>query len=156
MPRIQDILQKNGILIDLKGPTKQELLAQMARYMASVYDLKFPETIVARILERETATSTGIGFGIAIPHARIDGLSRLYMIAGRAIDGIEFNAIDEGPVNLLFMMVSPTNTSTEHTTVLSILSRILSYEEIRKDLLGAPDIDTFLSVLVAGENKYVS
>ena len=153
--KIQDILQKNSILIDLNSTDKQEVLSQMAQFMTSLYDLPNAESIGQKILERESDMSTGIGYGIAIPHARITGIDRLYMVAGRSDKGIEFNAIDEQPVQLIFMMISPTNTSTDHTQILSSLSRIMSYEEVRRKLLTAESPENFQDIIIKSENKYV-
>ena len=153
--KIQDLLQKNCIIIDLKEVDKMEVLSQMARYMASLFNLPDPSSITQKILDRETEMSTGIGYGIAIPHARIGTIDRLYMVTARSTKGIEFNAIDEQPVHLIFMMISPTSTSTEHTHILSSLSRIMSYEDMRNKLLSAETPELFLDTLVKGENKYV-
>lgn len=153
--KIQDILQKKSILIDLNSIDKQEILSQMACFMTSLYGLPNGESISQKIIEREGDMSTGIGYGIAIPHARITGIDRLYMVAGRSVQGIEFNAIDEQPVHLLFMMISPTNTSTDHTQILSSLSRIMSYEDVRKKLLAAETPEAFLDIIIKSEDKYV-
>ena len=153
--KIRDLLSKNSILIDLQGNDKIVLLTQMADYMCSLYNLPEKQTIIQKILNRESELSTGIGFGIAIPHARIPQVDRLYIIAARSIQGIDFNAIDEQAVHLIFMMVSPANTSSEHTQILSSLSRIMSYEDMRKKLLAAPDAEQFLDLIIKGEDKYV-
>lgn len=153
--KVQDILHKSSILIDLSGTDKTEILSQMARFMASQYDLPQGESIAQKILEREADMSTGIGFGIAIPHARITGIDKLYMVAARSVNGIEFNAIDEQPVHLIFMMISPTNTSTDHTQILSSLSRVMSYEEVRRKLLASDTSESFLDIITKSENKYV-
>ena len=153
--KVQDLLQKNSILIDLKGTDKVEILAQMARFMASIYDLADGSMIAEKILERESDMSTGIGYGIAIPHARLTGIDRLYMVAARSDEGIDFDAIDEQPVHMIFMMISPTNTSSEHTQILSSLSRIMSYEDVRNKLLTSQTPEQFLDVITKSENKYV-
>jgi PTS system nitrogen regulatory IIA component len=153
--KIQDILQKNGILTNLESTDKSEILTQMAKYLASLYDITDQDLIVRKIIDRETEMSTGIGYGIAIPHARIEGIDRLFMIAGRSVKGIDFNSIDEQPVHLLFMMLSPANASSQYTNILSSLSRIMSYEEIRNSLIESDDAEKFLGIIVAGENKYV-
>jgi PTS system nitrogen regulatory IIA component len=153
--KIQDILQKNGIITNLDLPNKTEILTQMGKYLASLYDLKDPERIIRKILDREAEMSTGIGYGIAIPHGRIDGIDRVYMIAGRLVKGIDFNAIDEQPVRLVFMMLSPVNASSQYTQLLSSLSRIMSYEEIRNNLIETDTQEKFLDVIIQGENKYI-
>ena len=153
--RIQDILQKNAIISNLDASDKTELLTQMAKYLASLYDLKNQALVVQKILDREAEMSTGIGFGIAIPHARIESIDRVYMVAARLKKGIEFDAIDEQPVHLVFMMISPANTSSQYTQILSSLSRIMSYEDIRQSLIETEDPETFLSIILRGEDKYV-
>lgn len=153
--KIQDLLQKSSILIDINSTVKTEALSQMAILMTSLYSLQNGEQIKQKILEREADMSTGIGYGIAIPHARIFGIDRLYMVAGKSMAGIEFDAIDEQPVHLIFMMISPTNTSTEHTQILSSLSRIMSYEDVRSKLLASETPEQFLDIIIKSENKYV-
>lgn len=153
--KIRDLLQKNSILIDLQGTDKSELIAQMARYLASINNLPDADAIARKILEREADMSTGIGLGIAIPHARVDKTDRVYMVAARSVKGIDFAAIDEQPVYLIFMIISPVSTSAQHTQVLSALSRIMSYEDMRKKLIAADRPEQFLDLIVKGEDKYV-
>jgi PTS system fructose-specific IIC component len=153
--KIRDLLTKNSILIDLQGTDKKVILGEMGRYLASIYNLADPDGICRKILEREAEMSTGIGYGIAIPHARLPGIDRMYMVAARSIKGVDFSAIDEQLVNLIFMMVSPANTSADHTAILSSLSRIMSYEDMRKKLFAATKPEQFLDLLVKGEDKYV-
>ncbi len=153
--KIRDLLQKNSILIDLQAKDKNEIITQMAQYLASINNLPDADSIARKILEREAEMSTGIGFGIAIPHARVDKTDRVYMIAARSVKGIDFSAIDEQPVHLVFMIISPLNTSAEHTQILSALSRIMSYEDMRKKLIAADRPEQFLDLIVKGEDKYV-
>ena len=155
MIRVQDLLQKSGVVIDLKQTDKLEAITSMARFICSVNGLDGADEVTGKILEREEMMSTGIGYGIAIPHARLSGIDRLYMAVARVGAGIEFNSLDGLPVNLIFIMVSPANTSTEHTEALSALSRIMSYEEVRRGLLEAETPDEFLDVLAKAEDKYV-
>jgi mannitol/fructose-specific phosphotransferase system IIA component (Ntr-type) len=154
--KIQDVLEKRGVLTDLKAKDKADLLAKMARYLASLYDLKNVDTIVQKIFERETQMSTGIGYGIAIPHARLDNIDGVFMVAARCVKGVDFGAIDDQTVHIIFMMISPTNTSAELTGLLSSLSKIMSYQEMRERMLGADGPEAFLSALVDGENRYAA
>jgi mannitol/fructose-specific phosphotransferase system IIA component (Ntr-type) len=153
--KLQELLTKSSIIIDLPETNKNEFLSQMAHFMISLNGLSGADEVAAKILDRESEMSTGIGYGIAIPHARISGIDRLYMVAARSAPGLEFNAIDEQPVQLVFMMISPANTSIEHTQILSSLSRIMSYEEVRTKLLKAEDSEQFLDVITKSENKYI-
>ncbi len=153
--KIQDLLQKSSILIDLKSTEKDQVLRQTAKFMASLYGLDNGEQISRLILERESDMSTGIGYGIAIPHARITGIDRVYMVAARSVNGIEFGAIDDQPVHVIFMLVSPANTSTEHTQILSSLSSIMAYEDVREKLFSAETVEQFLDIIEKSEEKYI-
>jgi PTS system fructose-specific IIA component len=153
--KIQDLIQKSGIITDLKCADKFEAINTITRFLCSVNGLSNAEEAAARIIEREREMSTGIGLGIAIPHARLSGIDRLYMAAARSNEGIEFNSLDEQAVNLIFMMFSPASTSTEHTQVLSALSRIMSYEDVRTNLMQAETPEAFVEVIANAENKYI-
>ena len=153
--KIQDLLHKNAILTDISKTDKREVLQLMATFMATRFGLQDGDDIAQRIIERENEMSTGIGYGIAIPHARITGIDQLFLVVGRSVEGVEFNAIDELPVHLFFMMLSPKNTSAEHTQILSNLSRIMSYEEVRTKLMEVKTTEQFYDVIVKSENKYV-
>ena len=153
--KIQDILFRKAILIDLKAQPKNSLLTQMAHFLSSLYNLKDPETITQKILEREQEVSTGIGYGIAVPHTRTNMVSQLCIVAGRCVKGIEFDSLDEQPVHLLFMLVSPEDNSDDHRTILSSISKIMSYEDMREKLLAATTPKDFLTHIINGENKYI-
>lgn len=153
--KIQDILFRNAILIDLKAGKKNDVLTQMGSFLASIHNLKNPDTLVQKILEREAEVSTGIGFGIAIPHARTDMTDHICMVAARCVQGIEFNSIDEQPVHLIFMLASPAENSDDLRSILSSVSKIMSYKDMREKLMAASDPETFLTILTHGENKYI-
>jgi len=155
MIKIKDLISKNSVIIDLKQTDKFEAIAALARFMCHVSDLANTDEVVNQIIERETEMSTGIGYGIAIPHARVPGIDRLYMASARSPDGLEWNSLDDLPVNLIFMMISPTNTSTEHTHALLTLSQIMSHEAVRQELLQTDTPETFVDIIVSAEEKYV-
>lgn len=77
------------------------------------------------------------------------------MVAARSVNGIEFGAIDDQPVHLIFMLVSPSNTSTEHTHILSVLSSIMAYEDVREKLFCAETAEQFIDVIKKSEEKYI-
>lgn len=153
--KIRDLLNKDSIIIDLQARDKNDTIVQMAGFLASINNLQDHDLIFRKILEREAEMSTGIGLGIAIPHARVETVDRVYMAAARSVKGIDFTAIDGQPVYLIFMIVSPVHASSDHMQVLSSLSRIMAYEDIRKKLRTVKKQEQFLDLLVKGENKYV-
>jgi fructose-specific phosphotransferase system IIA component len=151
--KLQDLLLKNHIILDLKARDKLDVITQMGKYLASCFDLPNAEMIVQKTLQRESEMSTGIGYGIAIPHSRLDTVSACHMVAARCAEDIDFNSIDEQPVKLVFLMISPSNTATEHSEILTTLSKVLTVEKTRQDLLKAITAEEFLSVIIQGENS---
>jgi fructose-specific phosphotransferase system IIA component len=150
--KLQDLLKKSHCILDLKARDKVDVITQMSRYLGSCFGLAGDEMIVQKTLEREAEISTGIGFGIAIPHCRIDTVPTSCMVAARCSENIDFNSIDELPVRLVFLMASPANTTTEHSQILTALSRVLVVEQTRQRLLDAPTADEFLAAIIDGEN----
>jgi mannitol/fructose-specific phosphotransferase system IIA component (Ntr-type) len=155
MIKIRELIRENGVITDLKASDKLEAIRSMASFTCSTGGLDRAEEVAAKVLEREEEMSTGIGFGIAIPHARLTGIDRLYMAAARSATGIEYDSLDGLAVNLIFMLVSPESIPTAHTEVLSSLSRMLSYEEVRRGLSAADTAKEFADILARAEEKYV-
>jgi mannitol/fructose-specific phosphotransferase system IIA component (Ntr-type) len=155
MIKIRELIRENCVVTDLKAADKLEAIRLMARFTCSIGGLDRAEEVSEKVLEREEEMSTGIGFGIAIPHARLSGTDRLYMAAARSAEGIEYDSLDGLAVNLIFMLVSSESIPTAHTEVLSALSRILSYEEVRRGLLSAGSAKEFADILAKAEEKYV-
>lgn len=154
--KIQDILFRNAVLIDLKPAKKNDVITQMGQFLSSIHNIKDPDTLVQKMLEREAIVSTGIGFGIAIPHTRTDLVDTICMVSARCVQGIEFDSLDEQPVYLIFMLASPPAKSDDLRHLLSSLSKIMSYEDMREKLLAASDPEAFINLIINGENKYVT
>ncbi len=155
MIKIRELIREECVITDLNVAEQIEAIRSMARFTCSIGGLDRAEEVADKVIEREGEMSTGIGFGIAIPHARLAGIDRLYMAASRSVGGIEFESLDGLAVNLIFMLVSPESIPTAHTEVLSSLSRMLSYEEVRRGLLSAGTAKEFADILAKAEVKYV-
>jgi mannitol/fructose-specific phosphotransferase system IIA component (Ntr-type) len=150
--KIQELLLRSNVLLDVKAGDKEHLIELLARLLASAYGLASPDTVAQRVLERESQVSTGIGLGVAIPHCRIEGLERSCMVAARTAEPVEFDAIDEQPVRLVFLMVSPANTVAEHADVLSRLSHVLAEEKTRAKLLTVVSAEEFVAAVAEAED----
>jgi len=156
MIKLRELIREDCVILDLGAVDKAEAVKYIARHVCTVGGLldRVGE-VTDKVLEREEDMSTGIGFGIAIPHARLTGIDRLYMTAARSSAGIEFDSIDGLPVDLIFMLVSPENVPTAHIELLSALSQILSYEEVRRGLTSAETAQEFVDILSKAELKYI-
>lgn len=151
--KLQNLLSISDIYIDLPSQNKIDLLTQMSDSLVSKLNHINSDSILTKILERESTMSTGIGYGIAIPHCRLTDIDRFFMISARTISGIDFASIDGQPVRIAFMIISPVNFITEHTQILTTLSKLLSQEDIRDQLLKANNTSEYHSVITSGENR---
>lgn len=99
------------------------------------------EQALADLLEREEEATTGVGFGIGIPHAKTTAVSRPSVVFARSEEGIDFDAMDDKPAHLLFMLIVPAEGGDEHLEILSSLSRALMHEEVRESLRTADSVE---------------
>jgi len=103
--------------------------------------------VVRRLLERETILSTGIGGGVAVPHAQVPGLGRLVMAASTHPDGLRYPALDQQPVRLVFCLLGDSSTAADHLAGLARLARIARRNEALEELVAASNGEEFISVL---------
>ncbi len=124
MFKICDILDRRHVVPGLAAPDKAALLAELARRAAVA--LKLDENGIAdALLQRERLGSTGVGGGIAIPHARVPGLAQVFGMFFRLEPAVDFAAIDGAPVDLVFLILTPTESTSAHLACLAAISRRL-------------------------------
>ena len=119
----------------------------IAEIAARSFGLKAPEVFDA-LLEREAAGSTGVGYGVAAPHARLAGLARLRGVFVRLEQPVEFEAVDDQPVDLLFALFAPQQAGAEHLRALASVSRRLRQADLREQLRQARSPDAIHALLV--------
>lgn len=133
----------DGTMIDVVAVSKKQLFQLMAEKLAALpkfKDLGFTSRdIVNATMERERLGTTGVGSGVALPHARIDGLDRVYSIVARLDTPIDYEAVDEVPVDLVVFLVAPSDAGGAHLRALAQFSRRLRREDTRERLRSAPD-----------------
>ncbi len=147
---IRDLLQPEAVIADLKAANKKQLLTELARYAAritGVNDRKIFETL----LERERLGSTGVGSGIAIPHGKLSDFKRLYGVFARLERPVEFDSIDEQPVDLIFLLLAPEGAGADHLKALARVSRLLRDSSMCEKLRGAETADGLYMVLTQSE-----
>lgn len=103
--------------------------------------------VVARLHEREAILSTGIGGGVAVPHAQIAGLGRLAMAASIHPDGVDYPALDDIPVRLVFCLIGDASTAADHLAGLARLARLARRRDALEELIGVRSADEFVTVL---------
>jgi PTS system fructose-specific IIC component/PTS system nitrogen regulatory IIA component len=154
--RLSERLMDNGIIINSACKTKPEILREMVDVLIEAFSLKHRDEILEAVLTREKTKSTGIGCGLAVPHAKVDYVDRMCMVAAIVKDGIEFDTLDKEPVYLLMLIVSPSNTVGPHIKALSSVARIMADADVRNDLIRAKTPAEFLGLLREAEDKYLT
>ena len=132
---------------DLRGTTKDQVLAEMVELVRTSDAVDDAKALLSAVRERERVLSTGIGLGIAIPHAKIPGVSRFVVAVGRHKAGIDFDAIDGKPVHLVVLIAGPQDAQDRYLRLLARLSQRLKQEEVRKKILAAPGPEEIVRLL---------
>ena len=143
---IRDILQPEAVICGLKATSKKQALQEMARQAATVTGVN-EKRIFETLLERERLGTTGVGNGIAIPHGKLPGLSRLYGLFARLEHPVDFDSIDEQPVDLIFLLLAPEAAGVDHLKALVCVSRLLRDRTICEKLRGADNPDALYALL---------
>ena len=150
--RLGDLLDSGAVVASLAVPNKKALFQKLAEIAGRHADLD-PRIIVDRLAERERLGSTGFGGGVAIPHGKIDGLDRVVGVFARLAQPIDFSAIDDLPVDLVFLLLSPPDAGVEHLKALARVSRRLRDRTFVAKLRGAGSEDALYALFAAGETR---
>jgi len=126
--------------------SKAAILGEMARLFSQVYELD-EELLADRLSDREALGSTGFGRGVAIPHARLDGIQRPVAALLRLERAVDFGAVDSAPVNLVFGLVSPVQSGQAHLLALAAISRLVRDERVQESLLAATSQESLYGLL---------
>jgi len=135
---IVDILAPQGVFQRLKAANKKKLLIDLAQRAAPLIGGK-EDKIFETMWEREKLATTGVGHGVAIPHGRIPKLERITGVFARLEEAIDFEAVDDVPVDLIFMLLTPEDAGADHLKALARVSRLMRNVGICEKLRAAPD-----------------
>lgn len=145
--QIGDILDRGAIAVRVSATDKRQILAHLADLAARNFGLE-AGLVLDALSEREQAGSTGIGHGVAVPHARIEGLDRIRGVFLRVEQPVTFESIDDQPADLIFALLAPPEAGTEHLRALARVSRMLRSPDLRAHLRQAKTPDALHALLV--------
>jgi PTS system nitrogen regulatory IIA component len=144
---IGDLLDRTAIAPRVNAADKRQALSVIAEIAGRTLKLK-PAVVLEGLLKREELGSTGVGYGVATPHTHVKGLDRVHGIFVRLEQPVEFGALDDQPVDLLFALLAPPDASSQHLRNLAKVSRVLRQGDIREQLRQAASIDAIHAILV--------
>ena len=149
---LTELLSPDRVVVPLPAGDRHAAIAALTRRLAYRAGAGYDEVLGA-VLERESVLSTGIGFGVAIPHARSAAVRELTMVAGVSPSPVAFDAIDGEPVRLFFLIVGPESSAGQHVKILSRIARLVRRDSVRQQLLEATTADAFYHVLLDAEAR---
>lgn len=147
---LTEFLTPDRVLVPLSARDKSGVIAELTRHLIDRSGGSFAEVLGA-VEEREAVLSTGIGFGVAIPHARSSAVSQLALVCGVTPEPVPYDSIDGEPVRLFFLIVGPEASAGQHVKILSRIARLVRRENLRDRLCDAKTPDEFYQALLDAE-----
>lgn len=146
--QISDILSPAAVRTMTQSTSKKRLFQEIAEQARSVYGVDAAQTLDA-LQERESLGPTGVGHGVALPHARLHGLDRVVGLFLRLEKPLDFDAVDRQPVDLIFALLAPKNSGVDHLKALALVSRTLRDQDLRAKLRANDDPVALHAILSA-------
>ncbi len=154
---IVDLLTLDCMTIDLQARNKWEAIHELSLLLLAAGRIKSADEFVEAVHQRENEVSTGVGFGIGIPHGKSSSVLKPSIAFGRSNEGIEFDAIDGQPVRLVFLLAIPdTVDDKEYLNTLAKLARLIVHEDFRQKLLGAETLEVVFNHLESNQKQDIN
>jgi nitrogen PTS system EIIA component len=147
---LTELLTPDRVVVPLAARDKAGVIAELTRHLVARSGGEYAEVLEA-IEERENVLSTGIGFGVAIPHARSSAVRELSVVCGLSPVPVPYDSIDGDPVRLFFLIVGPEAAAGQHVKILSRIARLVRKENLRQQLCQADTADRFYAALLDAE-----
>ncbi|MEQ8403616.1 MAG: PTS IIA-like nitrogen regulatory protein PtsN [Oceanicaulis sp.] len=146
---LTDLIPQGGVAADISATSRKQALHALSELAQRTLTVP-ARPVLDAVTERERLGSTGVGDGVAIPHARTDLVDRVCGVFVRLKHPVDFDSVDGRPADLLFLLLAPEEAGAEHLKALAQVSRLFRREEIRRALRAAPDADAISAILASG------
>ncbi len=144
---LSDLITPESVIANLKVSSKKQALQELAKHIAGLIEHE-ERDIFDILLEREKLGTTGVGDGIAIPHGKLESLEKLHGIFARLERPVEFESIDERPVDLIFLLLAPESAGADHLKALARVSRLLRDKTVCEKLRGSESPEALYALLI--------
>jgi len=149
---LTELLTPDRTRVPIVASDKPGVLRELTQLLAERAGVD-PVPLLNAVLDREQVLSTGIGHGIAIPHAKVTTVSGLSLVCGSHPQGVDFDALDGAPVRLFFLLIGPESAAGQHVKALSRIARLVRREGVREALMRAETAEAFNQLLVEAEER---
>lgn len=153
--KVSEILSKEFIIAELNSTDKESAINELIDLLKNDSRVEDIEKVRQAVLDREKIMSTGVGKGFAIPHGKTDSVKEIIAAFGRKKDGIDYDALDGNPVNLIFLLVGRDTMISAHIKLLSRVSRMMNKDDFRSRLLNAETSEEIMNVFLEEEKSYL-
>lgn len=144
---VSDLLSEDVIVSDLDVDSRDDVFEELVSVLEDRGDVGDADTALGDIRDREDILSTGIGNGVAIPHAKTESVDSLVAAFGRVPDGVDFKSLDGKPAHLIFLLLSPQEEAGLHVRALARISRMLKNAEFREQMNEASDAEEIYAII---------
>jgi fructose-specific phosphotransferase system IIA component len=151
--KLSDFVNIKFINLNLQAKGKKEVLKELADLLVKEKAAPSSDRLVKVLMEREKLGSTGVGNGIAIPHAKTDLTKKIIIVFGKSEKGIEFDSLDKQPVYLVFLIIAPEDEHDTYLRILACISRLLHEEKMREQLRSARTPRQVINLITKEENQ---
>jgi mannitol/fructose-specific phosphotransferase system IIA component (Ntr-type) len=149
---LTELLTRDRVRVPLLAHDKSGILKELTHFLVDQAGGDYQDILDA-VLEREAVLSTGIGYGIAIPHAKSPTVKELTLVCGSSAAPVPFDSLDGEPVRLFFLLVGPEAAAGQHVKALSRIARLVRRESVRDALIEAKDANQFYDIIVNAEGR---
>jgi PTS system nitrogen regulatory IIA component len=152
---LSDLIEASAVMPALKANSKKQLLQLLAEKASTVTGIPERE-IFDTILQRERLGSTGVGNGIAIPHGKLAGVKRITGVFARLEQPVDFDALDDQPIDIVFLLLAPEGAGADHLKALSRIARVLRDGETVRKIRGTKDAAAIHTFLAQGPTSHAA
>ena len=149
--QLSKLLTADRIRVPLKAVEKTDVITELIDVLAATGGLADRQAALQAVLKREAERTTGIGYGLAIPHGKSDGCKKLVMAAGKPAQPVDFQSLDQRPVTFVVLLVSPPDQTGPHIQALAKISRLMNIEEFRAAVDNARAADELYAAIASYE-----
>jgi fructose-specific phosphotransferase system IIA component len=151
MEKWDRILSKENVLVDLQAKRNIAAIRELAGVLEDDEAILDHKSFLADVIRREQQSSTGIGHGVAVPHAHEDTIWRQILAVGISRNGVDFGGVDGEPVRIVALLATPKKHHKKHMELLAALSRLLQHEDVRQSLIQATEAAEVIDIFRAGK-----
>ncbi len=155
--KMREIIARDAIVAKLQSPKRDEAIGEMldALIAARVVDGAIKSQLLTSVIEREKRGSTGFGKGVAVPHVKLPGLTKMVAAVGVSQTGVDFNALDKQPVYSIILLISPAERPEEHLQAMEVIFKNLSQDAFRRFLRQASNSDDVWTLLGEADAQHL-